>query len=360
MASVIGGRSIAIWADRKSKVIPAVETEAGAKLEVHFNYWHVKSQKTTKATLTDFFDIGVMVHACGEISSLKIYLPVILDPKCIKDLGRLFSSADTASGIFNESLTSTTGPKSNYITLQSGNKPFARVYIFEESELVILSNGNGTTVEIPESAINNCSSKIPDGTPLYFRLRFLIPKENGGPFSRVIRPTDSWLLSSFDYTEFLDFRLNEARNLPVTINQKLNQAKPIPICRIDYLVVVGEAADVYGGVEANKKRLLENELWQEYTKSASSSPLSDGMIIHHWKKISNEKGKDIGDFSAFIKLKIRRSGRSLVWRYLLVVALIGCLGSILASVVWTRFELENKIKPAAHATLRNSAGCEKI
>lgn len=350
MTSNLGGRSIAIWADLKSGPTISAIPQSATKLEVHFNYWHVKSQKAVKGKAVDFFDIGIMAYSCEKLSRIQIYLPTNLEAASITDLGSLFSDAITASGIFNESLAVTTTQNSNHVILQNGNALFARVYIFEKNEIRVSPAGSGTIVEIPQTAITNGCTGNTTNTPLYFRLRVLIKTENGGPFSRTIRPADSWLLSSFDYTEFLDFRLNEARNLPILISQKVRQSNPPPITRVDYLVVVGEAADVAGGVDANKKRLLENELWQKYTASASAAPLPDGMIIHHWKKLSNDESVSIGDFSAFIKLKIRRTGRSLVWRYLAVVALIGCLGSLMASVIWTKFELESKLKPTPNST----------
>jgi hypothetical protein len=348
MTKNMAGRSVAIWAGH----LPGKVGQNSPKLDVHFNYWHIKSQKNIKNNISDFFDIGVMAHSFSCLVDISIYLPLHLESGTVEDLGPLFSNPTTASGIFNESLSATKPANGVYITLQNGATTFARVHVFgkdqknkiNSEELTITAEGSGTLLVITRAAIVNASIDLDDRSPIYFRIRFKVPQVDGTPFSRTIVPLDSWLLSSYENTEFLDFRLNEVRNLPQSITQKMKKLGGVPIVRIDCLVVVGESADVSGGVESNKKRLLESELWQEYINSAGPFLLSDGMVIHHWKKVSPDQTICIGDFSAFIKLKLRRAGRSLVWRYLAVVALIGCLGSLLASVVWTEFDIEKKLK----------------
>jgi hypothetical protein len=349
MAHDVIGRSVAIWAQPKD----AINHVSEAYLNVHFNYWHVRSQRSKKKS-DDFFDIGIMVYSCANLSSIKVYLPTKIEKGSIEDLGHLFSQTVVASGVFNESLSATVEADSSHITLKNGTSTYARVYCFSknldkttsENELLVSSHGNGTLIEFCPLAIENGCDGLPGDDPLYFRIRIRMPSGKNAPFSRMIKPVDGWLLSSFDYTEFLDFRLNEARNLPTPITKMMRVA--VPILRVDCLIVVGEAADVAGGVESNKKRLLESELWDTYTHSPNREKLSDGMVIHHWKKVGSIDSP-IDDFSAFIKLKIRRSGLSLISRYLIVVALIGCLGSLIASIVWSRFELESWVKPATRS-----------
>lgn len=350
MAHDVIGRSIAIWA-QSSGVAGHVSK---AYLNIHFNYWHVRSQRSKKKS-PDFFDIGIMAYSCADLSRIKIYLPTKIQKSAVEDLGHLFSQTVVASGIFNESLSATVEADSSHITLKNGTSTYARVYCFSrnldksisENELLVSPHGNGTMIEFCPPALENGCDRLPDGDPLYFRIRVRIPSGGNAPFSRVIKPVDGWLLSSFDYTEFLDFRLNEARNLPTPITKMMRVS--VPIRRVDCLIVVGEAADVAGGVESNKKRLLESELWDTYTHSPNGENLSDGMVIHHWKKVASQ-GDLIDDFSAFIKLKVRRSGFSLVSRYLIVVALIGCLGSLIASIVWSRFDIESWVKPVKKPT----------
>jgi hypothetical protein len=344
MANNLGGRSVAIWGESR----PGMATPSGARLNVHFNYWHIRSQKNAEKTPADFFDVGIMAYGCSTLLRIRLYIPMAFASSSVEDLGHLFSDPGVASGIFNESLSATTASNSNHIKLQRGSATYSRVYVFTKNgsgilptELSFTPDGEGTFVDICQPAIANGSVGLASTDSLYFRLRVRVAEPKSNPFSRTIKPADSWLLSSFDFTEFLDFRLNEARNLPVTITQQMwpggqRMVATHPISRVDFLVVVGEAADVAAGVESNKKRLLESELWDAYTKTAMgcAQKLSDGMVIYHWKKVATNPSPDVEDFSAFIKLKIRRSGSSLVRRYLLVVALIGCISGLLTNVVW--------------------------
>ncbi|HLO64070.1 MAG TPA: hypothetical protein VK165_14010 [Azonexus sp.] len=352
------GRSIAIWGEAPQ----GAAVSPDKKLNVHFNYWHSRSQRSKKKGSADFLDIGLMAYDCAGLSRLRVYVPLALTIDDIEDLGGLFREPVVASIVFNESVSTTNAHNSNYITLQvAANSVYARVYVFSKdakgtplnSELSVMPDGEGTLIDICQSAIANGYTGLAAGKPLYFRLRIRLQAKGNTAFSRTTKPADGWLLSSFDYTEFLDFRLNEARNLPQNAIQKMwPGGQPHPgtpsISRVDFLVIVGDSADVAEGVECDKKRLLEGELWGTYTKTPKGwqQNLSNGMVIYHWKKPAKPPAVDIGDFSAFIKLKIRRSSWSLVWRYLLVVALIGSPGSLLVNFVWSGFNMESWVKPA--------------
>lgn len=366
-ASNLCGRSVAVWGESAHDAPPSPDN----KLNVHFNYWHITSQKPAQADCLDFFDVGVMAFDCAHLSRIRIYLPLKIDPSSIEDLGPMFANSTVASGIFNESLSATNAERSNHITLQRGSSIYARVYTFTAhtngfppGELKITSEGEGTLVDICQRALTGGNGTPVQPEPIYFRLRIRPSEANPHPFSKIIKPPDSFLLSSFDYTEFLDFRLNEARNLPPSVTQLMLEAGPpdlagaSPISRVDYLVVVGDAADVAAGVESHKKRLLESELWESYTKSKSgrSQKLSDGMVIYHWKKVPNNEADKVDDFSAFLKLRIRRSGCSLIFRYLVLVLVIGFIGNFASSLIWAWWE-RGGTSTETHAISQVAAPC---
>jgi hypothetical protein len=358
MSEQRNGRSVAIWGVAQ-KISEG--TNQKASLNVHFNYWHVRSQKAEANSASDFLDIGIMASNPTQLSHLCVYVPFKVTITEFEDLGPLFAKPIVASIIFNESLKATSSYNANYVELQNSKGDLhSRVYQFTkgsdgaptQNELTLTSEASGTIINICQPALQNGSTGLSSGKDLYFRIRLRVAEKQGVHFVRTIKPVDAWLLSSFNNTEFLDFRLNEVRNLPRSVLQKMllgsgSGEKAPEISRVDFLVIVGEAAEVADGVECNKKRLLENELWDTYTKSklGCTDSLPDGMVIYHWKKVA-QNSLDIGDFSAFIKLKLRRSGLSLVCRYLIVIAIIGFLGSLIASVVWTKFGMEEWLKPA--------------
>src|SRR5471030_415203 len=197
MAHDVIGRSVAIWALPKSEI----DHVSQAYLNIHFNYWHVRSQRSKKKSL-DFFDIGIMAYSCADLSRIQIYLPTKIEKASVEDLGHLFSQTVVASGIFNESLSATTEADSSHITLKNGAATYARVYCFSknldktisENELLISPHGNGTLIEFCPPALENGSFGLPEGDPLYFRIRVRILSGGNAPFSRMIKPVDGWLL----------------------------------------------------------------------------------------------------------------------------------------------------------------------
>jgi len=343
------GSSIAIWGEVEGSNNET--SQSNGELQAHFNYWHMASQKSGNGA-QDFFDIGIRCVATTPPSALCIYVPFVVKLSEIEDLGPQFRDARLAAGIFNESLAVTTELNTYFIKLTRADRDYVRIFVFNSNDRVIDSDqltakntDDGTLLEITKPALTTGCHNLGNDEALYFRIR-LRPQPGRNPFSRIIRPTDAYLLSSFEYSEFLDFRLNEARNLPVQIANRM--WKPIDshrlgnmlITQIHFLVVVGEAATVADGVESNKQRLLENDLWKNYTKNSEGdrSSLCQDMVVHHWtKKVIQGSQTDVGAFSAFMKLRIRRSGGSLVLRYLLVVAIIGCIGSLLANIAWAEW-----------------------
>src|SRR4051812_36202441 len=65
---------------------------------------------------------------------------------------------------------------------------------------------------------------------------------------------------------------------------------------------------------AHKFRLLEHDPWSNYVPSG----IPEGMMVYHWKR---EKTDGIADFSAFVKLQTRRSGRNTLTKYLIIAFL---------------------------------------
>lgn len=62
------------------------------------------------------------------------------------------------------------------------------------------------------------------------------------------------------------------------------------------------------------------------------SGIPGGMVVYHWKKESKD-GTGVADFSSFVKLHTRRSGRKILLTYLAVAFFFGLLGNLAASCV---------------------------
>ena len=91
----------------------------------------------------------------------------------------------------------------------------------EETYLKIAKVSDGTLVTITSSALWDWGAEPPrelDNRRRYFRIRITLPGNGANVFINSAIPNDRLLTSGFDVTEYLDFRINQARNLPTSIS----------------------------------------------------------------------------------------------------------------------------------------------
>lgn len=340
------GKSMAIWFPLKTSAATtpsSPQTPQPPSAELHFNLWrfgHRGHQKDEAAT-PDLLDVGIMVASPSQLAEISIYVPIKIGPEHIVDLGELFSDATLAIGIFNESLTATNGQSHSVIILKkaSGDTHCGVVKLprsnnqIPTSHLSFRHEFDGTIITITSAALAVGVSGIVGGEKLYFRLRLTIPKNDSSTFINAAIPNDKFLTSGVDVTEYLDFRLNQARNLNTGIAQQMADAgwpNAVPIKRLDFLLVVGVAVDVVVGHPAfHKCRLLETDLWKSYV---DKTHLQKGMVIYHWKDIPEKD--PVVDFNAFVKLRLRLSDKKIIARYVIFAVLLGISVGVFGNTVY--------------------------
>ncbi|MCK1594291.1 hypothetical protein IVA87_14860 [Bradyrhizobium sp. 147] len=214
--------------------------------------------------------------------------------------------------------------------------PFCRVHIFvtedgalDERQLAVSENSGGTLLTITRQAIDEVCTNLTPGSPVYFRLRMYI--DNKEPFVRTITPRDRLFQSGFDEVEYVDLRLNEARTLPNRVENLMladaTDRPPVTITRVAFLTAVPVLADVtLSSRLLHKSRLLEHNFWNDYVPSG----IPDGMMVYHWREIDPV---GIKDFSAFVKMQTRRTGRQILKNYLAIAFAFGVLGNLTASAI---------------------------
>jgi hypothetical protein len=329
------GKSAAIWF--KAKLAP----DGGvASANIHFNFWRNSAQKR-KSTLSDFLDIGVLITNTSALESVCVFLPFKVDPDGIEDLGHLFAQAKIAIGVFNEGLICQSGarPRTFDLIRESNREHYCRIFSFKDDSdgiqdgyIEYTEEGGGTILTITSSALSQAAQNLTDGQKTYFRLRVNLPPLN--PFVRIIAPEDRWLLSGFESVEYTDFRINEARNLSEAIERLASKGARVPITRVDFLLVVGVAADVTGGHKNfHKCRLLERELWDAYYDNGRKRAIPEGMVIYHWKEAvgSESDVKEISDFGAFVKFRRRHSQ---IATYVWIALGLGAIGGVGGNALW--------------------------
>jgi hypothetical protein len=323
--------SVAVWCVHRPGA-----TEC--KAEVHCNYWRVAGDvefKGKNGKVRDFLEIGIWLTQPLLVEKVNLFLPQPIEKSAIEDCAPYYGRVDIAQGIFNEPLTSNSrrGPPS--VELMKDGTPFCRIHVFikdnetiEPDQLDISEISDGVLLTITRHAIDEVCTNLSPGCPAYFRLRVYIEKKE--PFVRTITPRDRYFQSGFEEIEYVDFRLNEARTLPIRVESLMRAdsggGQRVPLTRVAFLTAIPVLADLtLSSRQLHKSRLLE-PFWNEYVPSG----IPDGMMVYHWRE---DKPEGVEDFSAFVKMQTRRSGRQILKNYLMIAFAFGVLGNLTASAI---------------------------
>jgi hypothetical protein len=312
-------------------------------METHFNFWRIAGDKDFKGRPQnppkDFLEIGLLIKNPQPVQQICVYLPVKIDRSEIKDAGVQLAHTAVAQGIFNEKLDCVTTPAPERIELKNGNSLFCRghkfiqhVGVIDETHLSSEHFSDGTLLCIKKAAIDSVSHLINPDEKIYFRLRVYLPSGKKSPFIHVITPLDRRFQSGFEEIEYIDFRLNELRTLPPQVENRIRAdeaAGKVEISLVAFLTAFPVHSELSASsVQWHKNRLLEHNPWNDYVPSG----IPGGMVVYHWKK-EGKDGNGVTDFSSFVKLHTRRSGRRILATYLVVAFLFGVLGNLAASAI---------------------------
>ncbi|MCK1298146.1 hypothetical protein IVB33_05420 [Bradyrhizobium sp. 24] len=349
--------SMAVWGRRKAG------TATAATVEVHFNYWRIAGSKVKKTSDAkklseiagkDFVEIGIFLRGAAEVDQFSVYLPGVGTDWRLEDCGHRFAELEIAQGIFNLQLSShllgAPGPK-RIDLVEAANGNFCRVHVFptvgdsiDPTQLIQSPNAEGLVVTITQKAITEACYQHPADKPVYFRLRaYYVGADKRNPFVKTVKPYDRFLQTGFSVVEYLDFRLNEARTLPGSIETLMRQGDGtlVPTILVAFLTAVPVQSDVttISWDKTHKKRVLENDLWTKYVPTG----IPRGMTVIHWK----DEGKDekpIRDFSAFVKMQTRLVSWPLLLTSFAVAFIFGILGNLSASWIWERTQPPSQVK----------------
>lgn len=331
-------KSIAVWC------VP-VAGKTGIGFEVHFNYWRIPEaprkhrwfSKARTAQGTDFAEIGIMVEDVGLVEKFSLYIPALVRASAIQDCAPHFTNDEVVQGIFNEVLSADAARPGPLVLKRARNRIFCRMHRFAKNaagtainatELSVHAFSDGTVCTIQAPALRACTGRS-GASRAYFRLRIAMPVDTeGNPFVEDVPVYDRFLLSGYDQIEYLDFRLNEARTLPTAVEKRMASEQPrgsAQISLVAFLTAVPVSAELsVANTEFHKMRLLEYAIWSGYAPG-----LPKGMVVYHWKRAAKPR-KPITDFSAFVKLQTRRSGRKTLVQYLGFAFLFGVVGNLVA------------------------------
>lgn len=313
-------------------------------METHFNFWRLAGDKRffkgVRNQGRDFIEIGVLITNPTPIQSICIYLPIAIRREDTYDSGALLEETSVAQGIFNEKLDCVKKSSPDRIDLKTDNKLFCVVHKFirkggdiDPSHLEITNDfASGTIIKITKTSIDSVCHQIADGDKIYFRLRIYLPADKASPFIRVISPWDRRFQSGFEEIEYIDFRLNELRTLPPQVENRIRDDEKgvhVPITLVAFLTAFPVQSELSASsIHWHKTRLLEHDPWNGYVPGG----IPGGMVVYHGRK-DNIEG--VSDFSSFVKLHTRRSGRRILITYLLIAFLFGLAGNVTGSFAYS-------------------------
>ncbi|WP_187506104.1 hypothetical protein [Pantoea agglomerans] len=160
----------------------------------------------------------------------------------------------------------------------------------------------------------------------YFRFRLILDPLSKKSLSTYYVPSDSFMLTTEEAMEIIDFRVNEIRNTPENVNSLLTFAG---VLKKVHFFIIREVKSEYVMSDKNysRSRLLEGDLWKKYLQSHHTKPIKDipKMLIFHWK--SDSKDEFLENFSAFAKFRHTRRSPWIILRSIV----IGLLFSIFAN-----------------------------
>jgi hypothetical protein len=317
--------SIAIWYEQKA----APENEPIPELEIHVNHWKLKFKmnfiwKKTRAFFSEilgkklaifqfhdsdyFMDIGLKIVSGENVERVCIYLPKetnVDNPKLIEDIGGKLKDPKLLTAVFNEPYTIITNENAKHFTVQKKGTQLFNVYALDITNDIHSDNQfNGTIIKFPFRQFNDL--------PTYYRIRLksVFVKQ----FSDVEVPSNSFLESAYSSNEIIDFRINDKRNLDVSLIEHINSYRNFNISLVHYFVM-RRVKDEYvlSNQQLNGVRQLENETWSAYINQEQYN--YEKAFAYHLKHKVTEKERDdkkfISDFSAVLKFKFE-NGR-LMW-----------------------------------------------
>ncbi|KSC59640.1 hypothetical protein AO887_09010 [Pseudomonas aeruginosa] len=204
----------------------------------------------------------------------------------------------------------------------------------------LTTGASGTTLSFPIKLFKRENEAFLDDLPHYFRFRIKMSAEDKSIISQTHKSKDSWLLSHFDSTEIVDFRVNEIRNLPAQIRSKLEYDSYIASVHF-FLIRETNSEHKLSHTEFKRCRVLEKDLWENYLKEDGGQiELPDQMLIYHWREQAKrsqegELVEHLENFSAFAKFSKTVVSNFTIIIFILFIILTGALSGVIGNYAFT-------------------------
>lgn len=250
-------KSIALWYSPKNNV-----NEYLTEAELHFNLWKLPFDAFS---YNRFIDVGIKLRDTISVAKLKIYLPFKIRKEDFNDIvAKFISKPDLVSAIFNENYKTTSEGTSKFHKITNAQDEFVfNIYETGVSDIEVNEQYNGTVITI------NCPNDTEHNhEQIYFRFR--ITGKYLLSLSNIQKPSNAFIQSAFSKIELIDFRVNEARDLDLSLLQLINIEKSLKIKKAHFFFICSSNEDVLGSHKPYVScRNLENYRWVDYVGKES-------------------------------------------------------------------------------------------
>lgn len=349
------------------------------EIELHFNYWLLNSKEITRhqeqnpennwispfkyipaaknrikssfkylttflkeREVTSFLDVGVKFRNIG--SRINIYFPFIIQERNYdSQMGvKLANDVLLLSAIFNCEIKKIKFSDSRYHHSDITFSDNEDVRFFTNIELKnsnSFGNGvelhtvedEGTIISFPLENFDLSGSKFG-----YFRFRLILDGISKKALSTFYKPSDRFLLTTEETIEIIDFRINEVRNTPESINCFITEK--VPLNAVHFFIIREVNSEyVMSDTTYSRCRFLEGELWKKYLQTKHLKKIQNvpKMLIFHWKKTQRKDDKadasrvpvPLGNFSAFAKFRYPRYSFFIILRSITIALFLSVLAN---------------------------------
>lgn len=291
--------SLAFWTTKKIETV------------LHFNLWKLPKKKIPLITqkYSYFLDTGVKLTSTDEMEfsedfELNIFLPFKLKEKNISDLSNiLIQDQNLLDAIFNKPLSSSNIESEPFYKVCDGDNSI-EFYILKLRDLYSIEEfekGTHLKFKINKDFMNLNES-------LYIRYRIILNEEYN--FSEYIDEADSLIKSGYKREELVEFRINEIRNLPLQLQEKLRAEKnEIMLKQIHYFLVRSNDANLELSHENYQRcRSVEDDIWSNYIGEKMDCDLKNTsrILSYHWSEKAKED-REIPHYGTFAKFSYTRN-----------------------------------------------------
>jgi hypothetical protein len=333
-------------------VLAAGRTTAPARLpELHLNIWEKRDWGCIESA---FLDVGVMLDTAETAQTLEFALPWKVENDDLEDLSLRLNEQGAVPAIFNESwVSSNSNGGAGLVTDPISGEVFTVVQT--HNDLTVHDHNQGTKLEQRTIRLNIPGIKTKSASAstaakrMYVRFRVMNVPRN---FYRVsINPKDRILLSSWQRTEIIDFRMNVRRGVPQGFDQ-LVKGEFVEFSKVHLFLMKSRDQDiVFEDKWFRACRSLEDEhFWANYSlpplpndwKRFWSRQRVKSSLGYQWTRepIPN-KTNAVTEFGTLARFKSVRFG---ILKFIVVAGLVGAVGNAL----WDGVKYHYDDSPIAH------------